>query len=170
VNDTFSADQLAQLVNEWCQRHGVVPASGQAGENITVRSIRYYRAIGLLEPPLLGAGQGFTEKHRLQLIAIRLLQAQGLPLSRIQELMFGRTMEELKQIEKQGLAELKQNEVAVFRPAASESWGVTPLNDEFLLVSRRGRTLGPDLRQRLLVVLELNEKQTGLDRTEKGKN
>src|SRR4029077_19202110 len=108
MNEMFSAEQLAESINQWCERHGVSPASGQAGERMSVRSIRYYRTLGLLDPPLVGGGQGFGEKHRLQLVAIRLLQAQGLPLTRIQELLFGRTLEDLRRIEQQGLAEVEQ--------------------------------------------------------------
>ena len=86
-------------------------------------------------------------------MAIRLLQAQGLPLSRIRELLFGRTVEELRRIEKQGLAELKAAPVAAFRPSANETWGVTPLDDDFLLISRRGRALSDDMRERILAAL-----------------
>jgi DNA-binding transcriptional MerR regulator len=149
----WSAQQLAQELNRWCDQHGVSPASGQAGEQISERSIRYYRTLGLVDPPLLGGGQGYGEKHRLQLAAIRLLQAQGLPLNRIRDLVFGRTLEELKRIERQGLAELRAAPTPIFRPALSEAWGVTPLDEEFLLVSRRGRGLSPELRERLLEVL-----------------
>jgi DNA-binding transcriptional MerR regulator len=101
----------------------------------------------------LGGGQGFGEKHRLQLMAIRLLQAQGLPLNRIRELLFGRTQEELKRIEKQGLAELKAAPTVMFRPADQETWRVTPLDNEFLLISRRGHAVSPALRERLRAVL-----------------
>lgn len=150
----FSAEQLAEELNHWCHRHGVAPASGQAGERITERSIRYYRTLGLIDPPGLGGGQGFGEKHRLQLIAVRLLQAQGVPLNRIRELLFGRSIEELRRIEKQGLAELKAARVATFRPtAAQESWRMTLLDDEFMIISRRGRGLSHELRERILAVL-----------------
>ena len=37
-----------------------------------------------------GGGQGYSEKHRLQVIAVRLLQSQGVPLRRIRELLLGR--------------------------------------------------------------------------------
>ena len=156
MNETFSAEQLAQSVNEWCDEHSVFPASGQAGESLSVRNIRYYRTLGLLDPPLLGGGQGFGEKHRLQLVAIRLLQAQGLPLQRIQELLFGRSLEDLRRIEQQGLAELQQNQnhFQPFQPSAMESWRVIPLNDEFMLVSRRGRGIAPEMRARMLNLLE----------------
>jgi DNA-binding transcriptional MerR regulator len=139
----------------------VSPASGQAGERISVRNIRYYRALGLLDPPLLGGGQGFGEKHRLQLVAIRLLQAQGLPLQRIQELLFGRSLEDLRRVEEQGLVELDQNQFKPFQPSANESWRVTPLNGEFMLVSRRGRSVAPELRERLLTLLEPKNKLPG---------
>jgi DNA-binding transcriptional MerR regulator len=157
MNEMMSAEQVAETVNDWCDEHGISPASGQAGERITVRNIRYYRTLGLIDPPELGGGQGFGEKHRLQLVAIRLLQAQGLPLNRIQELLFGRSIEDLKQIEKKGLAEMEASEFDGFRPVLSESWSVAPLNEEFMLVSRRGRKLSAEVRERLLQVLEKKE-------------
>ena len=160
MNTTRSAEQLAKEVNAWCERHQVAPASGQAGERITERNIRYYRTLGLVDPPFMGGGQGFAELHRMQLVAIRLLQAQGLPLNRIRELLLGRTLEELRRIEKQGLAELKSMPTPAFRPNASESWVMTPLDAEFLLVSRRGRAVPPELRARVLTVLNTAAKKT----------
>jgi DNA-binding transcriptional MerR regulator len=149
----LSVDELADQVNQWCHQHNVSPASGQAGERMTERNIRYYRTLGLLDPPQVGGGRGYGEKHLLQLKGVRLLQAQGLPLSRIRELLFGRTVEELRQIEERGLAEWGAARVTAFRPSPNESWGVTPLDDEFLIISRRGRTLSADLRERLLAAL-----------------
>ena len=156
MDETFSIEDLAETVNRWCEEHQITPASGQAGERLTVRNVRYYRTLGLLDPPVTGGGHGFAEKHRLQLAAIRLLQAQGLPLSRIQGLLFGRSVEELKRIEKQGLAELAKQQVAAFYPGPEERWCVTPLDDEFMLVSRRGRGIGQQLRQRVLSLLQPN--------------
>jgi DNA-binding transcriptional MerR regulator len=157
MNEMMSADELAEAVNDWCDEHGISPANGQTGERMTVRNVRYYRTLGLIDAPALGGGQGFGEKHRLQLIAIRLLQAQGLPLSRIQELLFGRSIEELKQIEKKGLVEMAEAGFNGFRPGLHESWSVAPLNEEFMLVSRRGRRLSAELRERLLGVLQQEE-------------
>jgi DNA-binding transcriptional MerR regulator len=166
MKDAVSAERLAALVNQWCKDHQVFPANGQAGEQINVRNIRYYRTLGLLDPPQTGGGQGFGDKHRLQLVAIRLLQAQGLPLSRIQQLLFGRSLEELKQIEERGLAEMEETPVSAFRPGGDESWSMMPLNNEFMLVSRRGRAVGADVRQKLLAVLEgqaIGENRTGVN-------
>ena len=149
----FSVEGLADAVNRWCDDHGIMPASGQAGERLTERNIRYYRSLGLLDPPILGGGHGYGEKHRLQLVAIRLLQAQGLPLNRIGELLFGRALDELKRIEKEGLAEMEAAARPAFRPVSTESWSVTPLDDEFLLVSRRGRGVSAEVQQQLAEVL-----------------
>ena len=150
---TYNVEDLARTVNEWCDRHGVAPASGQAGERMTERNIRYYRSLGMLDAPRAGGGLGYGERHRLQLVAIRLLQAQGLPLNRVRDLLLGRTLEELQRIEKQGLAETAAADIAAFRPAAAERWTMTPLDDEFLLVSRHGRGVAEDVRKQLRAVL-----------------
>ncbi len=153
MTGSVSIDELARQVNEWCEQHGVSPANRQAGEQMTARNIRYYRTLGLLDPPLSGGGQGFDEKHRMQLVAIKLLQAQGLPLRRIQELLFGRSIEELREIEKRGLDELENNDGLTFRPVASESWLVTPIDEDFMLVSRRGKKISTALRERVASLL-----------------
>jgi DNA-binding transcriptional MerR regulator len=153
MTEMLSVAELARTVNRWCEENRVEPASGQAGVRVTERNIRYYRTLGLVDPPDTGAGRGYGEKHRLQLVAIRLLQARGLPLSRIQQLLYGRSLEDLRRIERQGLEEWKAEAVPVFRPAADESWRMTPLSDEFLLVSRNGRTVPEAVRERILELL-----------------
>jgi DNA-binding transcriptional MerR regulator len=83
-------------VNAWCHERGLRPANGQAARDLSARTLHYYRSSGLLDPPETGAGRGYGQRHFLQLAAIRILQAQGLPLSRIQQLLFGRSDEELE--------------------------------------------------------------------------
>ena len=148
-----SISELADRVNAWCGEHGIRPASGQSGESMTERNIRFYRTIGLLDAPESG-GQGYGEKHFLQLAAIRLLQAQGLPLRRIRELLFGRTVAELREIQRRGLPETKALAAArTPMPSADELWRMIPLDDEFMLVSRRGATLSRDQREAVLRAL-----------------
>lgn len=153
MNESYTLAQLAGEVNAWCDRHEVAPASGQAGERLTERNVRYYRTLGLVDAPLTGGGSGYVEKHRLQLIALRLLQAQGLPLNRVRDLLLGRSLEDLRQIETRGLAEMRDTRPTTFRPMASEGWRMTPIDDEFLLVSRQGRGLSEKILQRLREVL-----------------
>src|SRR4051812_46995622 len=127
-----SLDELSSRINAWCEEHDIVPASGQAGEAVTERNIRYYRTLGLVDAP---EGGGYGEKHLLQLTAIRLLQAQGLPLRRIRELLYGRSLKELQEIRRRGLAESRAAVPARrVGPVGEELWRMIPISEDFLLV------------------------------------
>ena len=152
----YSVSELAADVNSWCAEHEIVPANGQAGELVTERNIRFYRTTGLLDAPE-GGGHGFGEKHLLQLVAIRLLQAQGLPLRRIRELLYGRSMTELRQIQRRGLAERQRalpGPLTLSPMGGEEVWRVTPLDDDFSLISRRGTVLSAAQRAAVIAALE----------------
>jgi DNA-binding transcriptional MerR regulator len=141
VNLVYSLDDLVRSVQSWCDERQVTPASGQAAEALSERTIRYYRTLGLLDPPSSGGAAGYGEKHRLQLIGIRLLQAQAVPLRRIRDLLYGRSLEDLRTLIRRGAEELEAGPAGwqgVLRP---EQWTVTPLTGEFLLVSRHGRAV-----------------------------
>ncbi len=151
--EQYSLRELAERVNAWCARHEIEPAVGQAGELVTERNVRYYRTVGLLDAPSSGLA-GYGEKHFLQLVGVRLLQAQGLPLRRIRELLFGRSVAELRELQSRALAESRRapnwrNTV----PRADELWRMVPLSDDFMLVSRNGRELSARQRAALLQVL-----------------
>ena len=166
IHHTISISDLADLVNQWCDERQVAPANGQAGERITERNIRYYRSRGLLDAPGgddIGRKRGFTEKHFLQLKAIRLLQARGLPLDQIQARIQGRGQEELRALERMELRSLANDggdgngagdlAGAELLPGEGERWGVSALGTEFFLVSRRGRTLTGAQRKIVAAVL-----------------
>jgi DNA-binding transcriptional MerR regulator len=142
MHDSFSLEELADRINAWCEEHEIVPANGQAGEAVSERNIRYYRTLGLVDAP---GDEGYGERHLLQLTAIRLLQAQGLPLRRIRELLYGRSLPELREIRRRGLAEAQRATAAVrvSLPAQDELWRVIPLDEDFVLMSRRGTPLTP---------------------------
>ena len=150
----FSSEQLALAVSEWCQKHHVFPANGQAAEEITERNIRYYRALGLLDPPVGNYVKSFTDKHRLQLIAIRVFQAQGLPLRKIRDELYGKSLEDLVALEKQARKQGKQASLAPLQlPVAAECWSVVPLAGAFLLVSRHNRPLPRSVIEQINQVL-----------------
>jgi DNA-binding transcriptional MerR regulator len=151
---SLSINELADQVNAWCKQHGIEPANGQSGELVSPRNIRFYRTTGLVDAPESG-GTIYGEKHLLQLTAVRLLQAQGLPLRRIRELLFGRAIEELREIQRRGLAEAKSlSATRPLMPASDELWRMIPINDDFMIVSRRGATLSAEQRAAILRALQ----------------
>ena len=96
----------------------------------------------MLDAPESGAGRSYGRRHLLQLKAIRILQAQGLPLSRIQELLFARSDEELEQIA-ESVGEIDPGQANVHSRAfdQKETWTVYPLNEELFVVARNGAHL-----------------------------
>jgi DNA-binding transcriptional MerR regulator len=155
---TVSIQELAETTNQWCQEHAIAPISGQAGERITARNIRYYRARGLIDAPGSAEGSkrhGFTDKHACQLRAIRLLQARGLPLEQIQTQLQGRSLEELKELERHELFKLNgpAQMGSIAGAAAQEQWQVTAVGGDFLLVSRRGRPVTEEQRRKIAETL-----------------
>ena len=155
-----SIQALADATNQWCQENGILPSNGQAGERITERNIRFYRARGLLDAP--GAGddvgkrRGFSEKHAYQLRIIRLLQARSLPLGQIREQLRGQETEALQEMERQELRRIHgvgSGPAAVMGHAVQENWQVTAVSSEFLLVSRRGRAVTEEQRRAVAAAL-----------------
>lgn len=131
---TLSIEQLASKVTAWCDLHKVVPANGQVATDTQVRTLRYYRTLGLMDPP---AGGGFSERHYLQACAVRVFQAQGLPLSRIHSMLFGRSDNDLCSI-----LQAAESQAPPELPPAAEGHLTPPLQTlpigpDFLLVSRR---------------------------------
>lgn len=150
----FQLEELAEAVNAWCREHEITPASGQAAEAVTERSIRYYRTIGLLDAPAAGGGAGFGEKHFLQLVAVRILQGQGVPLRRIRELLFGGSMDELREIQTRGAAESRFRPKVHLMPGSEELWRTIPLSDDFILISRTGNPVPPAMLRQIRSILE----------------
>ncbi len=155
-----SIQALADATNQWCQEQGILPANGQAGERITERNIRFYRARGLLDAP--GAGddvgkrRGFSEKHAYQLRVIRLLQSRAMPLDQIREQLRGQGTEALQEMERQELRRLHGSgtgAAAIMGHAVQENWQVSAVSSEFLLVSRRGRLLTEEQRRAVAAAL-----------------
>ncbi|MBS0660187.1 MAG: MerR family transcriptional regulator [Verrucomicrobia bacterium] len=151
----ISLEALAGRVDEWCSAHDVVPAAGQAAEALSDRTVRYYRTLGLMDGPEPAGGYG--EKHFLQLTAVRVLQARGLALRRIRELLHGRGLAELRELQRRALREqAAQAANALPRPlptATEELWRMIPLDPDFTLASRRGEPITEAQRAAILRVL-----------------
>ncbi|MGV3663052.1 MAG: MerR family transcriptional regulator [Prosthecobacter sp.] len=132
----LTVDLLAEKVTAWCAKHRVVPANGQVATDTNVRTLRYYRTMGLLDAPTEGGGSGYGERHYLQACCVRVLQAEGLPLTRIQSLLFGRSEADLREIMNGGVA-ASSPPAASSVPLHPETWQTWPLSPEFMLIARR---------------------------------
>ncbi len=128
--------ELAAAVNDWCSAQGFRPASGQAAPSLSERSLRYYRTLGLLDGPFSGEGSSYGERHFLQLAALRVLQSRGLPLRRIQELLYGREDASLRELLVR--AKREQQPVNTLPAFSTETWNVVPLEGPFALIGRGG--------------------------------
>lgn len=136
-----TVEELAAAVEAWCRENEIQPANGQASVAISPRNVRYYRSLGLLDAADADsvAASPYGEKHFLQLVAIRLLQAKGLPLTRIQQLLMGRSLDDLRRVKRDGLREATAHAApAVALAPQGESWRVAPIDRDWLLVSRDG--------------------------------
>jgi DNA-binding transcriptional MerR regulator len=75
-------------------------ASGRVREVPDIRTIRYYTTRGLLDPPAQMRGRTalYGERHLLQLVAIKRLQAEGLSLTAIQQRIVGESNAALRRL------------------------------------------------------------------------
>jgi len=157
----WTIHELAEAVNVWCRDRALEPANGQTASELSARTLHFYRSSGLLDAPESSAGRGYGRRHLLQLKAIRLLQAQGLPLSRIQQLLFGRSDAELKQIV--GSVGKTVPAVGHVRPhplASQETWTAYPLNDQFFLVARDGTRLSAGQIEAIRAICDASPNQS----------
>jgi DNA-binding transcriptional MerR regulator len=97
----FSLDQLSGEVADRLTQLGMLGAALDARVSAApdARTVRYYTTLGLLDRPRIENRQArYGPRHLLQLLAIKVLQSLDLPLSRIQEVMYGRSDAELQQL------------------------------------------------------------------------
>jgi DNA-binding transcriptional MerR regulator len=103
------AVEAAKILSE----SGLAQARGTVTEVPDERTVRYYLTEGLLSPA--GEKQGtasvFGYRHLLQLLVVKKLQAEHLPIRKIRDLVDGRTERELERLlGAEGGAAAKKNE------------------------------------------------------------
>src|SRR3954468_6970945 len=74
--------------------------SGRVREVPDRRTVRYYTTLGLIDRPAAVRGRTalYSTRHLLQLVAIKRLQARGLPLAEIQSRLVGQTDAALREL------------------------------------------------------------------------
>jgi len=90
------ADEAARLISRFVPRQ----ERGSVAELPDERMVRYYSAEGLISAPegKQGAAAVYGYEHLLQLVVIKRLQAEHLPIRKIKELVEGKSESELEQL------------------------------------------------------------------------
>lgn len=107
-------------------------ANGRVREVPDMRTIRYYTTLGLIDRPAQMRGRTalYGERHLLQLVAIKRLQAKGLSLTETQSRLAGQTDAVLRR-----LAQLPAHRPQAERPQTEQAsddrrreafWGTVP--------------------------------------------
>ena len=92
--------ELAGVAARVLAESGLVQARGTVSELPDERMVRYYLTEGLLAPAeeKQGTASVFGYLHLLQLLAVKHLQAEHLPIRKIRELVEGRRERELERL------------------------------------------------------------------------
>ena len=92
-------EELSDRVAGELAERGLLGAAADARVSAApdARTVRYYTTLGLLDRPRIEGRQArYGERHLLQLLAIKALQAVDLPLAEIQQRLYARSDAELK--------------------------------------------------------------------------
>lgn len=92
-------DELSTRVAQELGGRGLLGAAPDARVSAApdARTVRYYTTLGLIDRPRIEGRQAhYGDRHLLQLLAIKALQAFELPLAQIQQRLYGRSDGELK--------------------------------------------------------------------------
>src|SRR3954471_1396904 len=95
----MTLDELSERVAAELAGRGMLGAAPDARVSAApdARTVRYYATLGLLDRPRIEGRQArYGERHLLQLLAIKALQAVELPLAEIQQRLYARSDAELK--------------------------------------------------------------------------
>ncbi|HZR10471.1 MAG TPA: MerR family transcriptional regulator [Myxococcales bacterium] len=104
-------EELSGRVAEELGGRGLLGAAPDARVSAApdARTVRYYTTLGLIDRPRIEGRQAqYGDRHLLQLLAIKALQALELPLAQIQQRLYGRSDAELKALVESVAAQAKE--------------------------------------------------------------
>jgi DNA-binding transcriptional MerR regulator len=93
-------DELCSAAQADIERRRWPSPGGRVNTTLNGRTVRYYTTSGLMDRPsgYDGGVARYGPRHLLQLLAIKALQAQFLPLPEIQRRLYGRSDTELQSV------------------------------------------------------------------------
>jgi len=95
----LTLDELSQEVSRLLEEKALLEAQadGRVAAAPDARTVRYYGTLGLVDRPSIVEREArYGRRHVLQLVAVKALQARGLPLAEIQARLYGRSNSELE--------------------------------------------------------------------------
>jgi DNA-binding transcriptional MerR regulator len=97
-DDEFSLEELVATAKAILEGVAYRSTDGRVAMIPDARTVRYYQTVGVLAKPLRYEGRSavYGYHHLLQLIAVKLLQAQGLSLAQIQNVMIQLSLKDLE--------------------------------------------------------------------------
>lgn len=97
---SWSLGELSRITQAELEERKIPNPGGRVSQVPSARTIRYYTSLGLVDRPLGydGGVAQYGHRHLLQLLAIKVLQAEYLPLPEIHKHLHGRSEEELREI------------------------------------------------------------------------
>lgn len=99
--DPLTLEELSGAVQKRLAEMGLLEAQpdGRVAAAPDGRTVRYYGTLGLVDRPRIVEREArYGRRHVLQLVAIKALQAQGLPLADVQRNLYGRSNSELESL------------------------------------------------------------------------
>jgi DNA-binding transcriptional MerR regulator len=137
----LTLEDLAREVAARIQRDNVRQGNGQVSPFPDRRTLRYYTSIGLLDRPLAMRGRQavYGDRHVLQAVAVKRMQAAGLSLGEIQARLAGLPTPELAQVAEADIGVHGRGE------RARGQWWTVPAGGQEAIVrmSTGGRSIYP---------------------------
>jgi DNA-binding transcriptional MerR regulator len=138
----YTLSELADACAAALDALGVAARNGQVRDRPDARTIRYYTALGLVDRPaeMTGRTARYGDRHLLQVLAVKAMQARGASLADVQRILVGASTDELERAIGPGLpAALTAALATAVRPAPEpdRAFWRTPLAGA-PLAARRG--------------------------------
>jgi len=101
----YTIAELADASTATLNALGIAARNGQVRGRPDARTIRYYSALGLVDRPaeMTGRTARYGERHLLQVVAVKALQARGESLADVQRRLVGASEAELRAVIGPGL-------------------------------------------------------------------
>jgi hypothetical protein len=115
----YTITELADASAAALDALGIAARNGQVRDRPDTRTIRYYSALGLVDPPaeMTGRTARYGDRHLLQVLAVKAMQARGASLADVQRALVGASEAELRRAVGPGLPAALAGAPAATMPA-----------------------------------------------------